>query len=78
MATLPLFIAVAAVGGSINFSGAVVTPTVQNVATITTALSHGKSAATAHLERKDGPPRMVKINPPKQAGGHSEVIVTYL
>lgn len=78
MATLPLFIAVAAVGGSINFSGAIVTPTAQNVAAITTTLSHGKQSFTAHLERNDGPPRIVKLNSPKQSGGQSEVLVTYL
>lgn len=79
MATLPLFIAVAAIGGSINFSGAILTPTAQSVvAPTTTALRHGKPATMAYLERKNGPPRMVKVNPPKQSGGQSEVVVTYL
>lgn len=78
MSPLPYLVVLAAAWGHLNFTGAVVTPTAQSVAPVVQGLQHDLHGLVLHSARLEGPPRAIKIRPPRQTGGAIEVVVTYL
>ena len=78
MSPLPYLVVLAAAGGHVNFTGAVVTPTAQSVAPVVQGMQRGLQGLASHSARLEGPPRALKIRPPRQTGGAIEVVVTYL
>lgn len=78
MSPLPYLVVLAVAGGQVDFTGAVVTPTAQSAPATVQDLQHGTRGLTSYATHLDGPPRTIKIQAPKQAGGGAEVVVTYL
>ncbi len=78
MSPLPYLVVLAAAGGHVNFTGAVVTATAQSVTSVVQGSRHDLRELASHSTRLEGPPRAIKIQPPRQAGGAIEVVVTYL
>lgn len=78
MSPLPYLVVLAAAGGHLNFTGAVVTATAQSVVPVVQGPQHDLRELASHSARLEGPPRAIKIRPPGQTGGAIEVVVTYL
>lgn len=78
MSPLPYLVVLAAAGGQVDFTGAVVTPTAQSAPTTVQDLQRSTRGLTSYATHLDGPPRVIKIQAPKQAGGAAEIVVTYL
>lgn len=78
MSPLPYLVVLAAAGGQVDFTGAVVTPTAQTPTSVVQNPQHDVLELASRSARLAGPPRAIKIQPPRQTGGAIEVVVTYL
>ena len=76
-APLLLAIALAGVSQQITFEGSVLTPTARSVPIATFESPQGNPYQTVVTGRFNDPPRVVTIEPPRQAGSLAEVTVTY-